>query len=163
MNKYIGFLKTSLKWTYRIISALSLLLVILFILMYLFPSRNNKIYDHPISEVDTKQFRTGLFLPESDEKIFKDNLSGYYIVRDSVYQIEVDAPINQIRKFKISWLNNSEYELTFESSSNPNDNFKRGDKINVRILSCGNNYYKAIARQAHGDFLFNIYKVVIAP
>jgi hypothetical protein len=161
MNKSLMVLKTFLKWIYRIVSFISLVTVIFFVMGYLFPPRKNKLYDHPISEIDTKQFHTGIFLPDSDEKIFKLNLSGYYIIRDSIYQIEVDAPINQIRKYRITWLNKSEYELAFEESNNPNDIIKKGDKINVKILFCGDNYYKAIARQARGDNLFTIYKVII--
>jgi len=149
-------LKSILKKVYAVISFLSFIFTFVVIVLFIYRPWNKKLDELPIEKIDTKQFRVGIFLPEMNDK----TLPAYYILRDSVYQTEIDAPKNLVRKFSITWINDAEYELTFLSSNNSRDSFKKGDKINVNILSGGDNFYKAVTRQKHGENSFRIYKIL---
>ncbi len=153
-------LKKSLLWIYRILSFLSLLTVLFFIKAIYFPSRNGEVFDQLITNANTQQFRTGVFLPKSEDGgILKSFLPVSYIVRDSTIQYEIDLTNNYRDKYRINWPNNTEYELVFLESNNRNTIKRLGEKSRVKIITCGNNYYQGISRLAHGDFRFTVYKL----
>jgi len=160
MQNFMKILKKSIIWIYRILSFISLLVVLFFVIPILFPVRHNEVFNHTITEVETKQFHTGIFLPRLEEsRIFNIFLPISYIVRDSNIQYDINASMNLYYKYKITWLNNTEYEMSFMESNSSSSNSKVGEKAKVQILSCGANYYKALVRSSHGDFNYTIYKI----
>jgi hypothetical protein len=160
MQGFIKILKKSFISIYKILSFISLLIVLFYIIAIYFPIRHNEVFDHPITGVETKQFRTGIFLPHLEEGgILNTFLPVSYIVRDSNIQYDINASMNLYYKYRITWLNNTEYDMIFLESNSSSSNSKVGDKAKIKILSCGNNYYKAIVRSSHGDFNYTIYKI----
>ena len=151
-----GSLKKILKWAYIVVSSLALVLVASFLAYMFFSDEGPGLSEQPVERIQTGQFHTGIYLPAYG----KSSPSAYYILRDSLYQVEINAPANQVRKFRIEWLSEKEYELTFISSNNEREIFKSGDKVNVLIFSGGDNFYRANVRQRLGHSTVTVYKVV---
>ena len=76
---------------------------------------------------DCKKFREGKF-------IVKNDTGGSYIIRNDKYQHEIFPYMNSDAEYKINWVSNCEYNLTFIKDKNRKFViFKPGEKINIKI------------------------------
>lgn len=147
--------KTLIKRVYCFLSTLSLVIVVIFTIFVMYHPRNNKYDNRPVDDTNTLPFHNGIFLLVTDGK----SLPGYYILRDSISQIEVNAVDNVKNNFRINWSSANSYELIFLNANDPLKVYHYGDTIKVKILACGDNFYTGISRTPSKDIEFTIYKI----
>lgn len=89
-------------------------------------------------KLETDNFKSGKFIYvlNATEKYFSKNAdTTAYLTRDKDFQIEYFQNSKYHCKFEIKWKSDTEYELKFVETNDPNLSFlKKGDKLKVKIL-----------------------------